>query len=108
MSEEQQVRITGTDIAAFEERLKQFSDSLPENERNVLGWLMQRAADAPDDNEVSGYLGSFSGGPGLAGPAAGFGGVSPTFQALGAQQIGRVNPGQLAGVSVVVGIGVMF
>ncbi len=101
MSDEREVRVTGTDIAALDEKLKSFGASLPESEQAVLGWLMERAAAAPVDNEVSGYFSQYAAGASALGR-------QPLYQSLGAQQLARLNPGQLAGVSVVVGVGVMF
>ncbi len=100
MSETKQVRITGNDIQSLNEKLVQFEDSLPENEKNVMGWLIQRASEAPADSDVAGYfsqLGSqqFQSSALLR---------SPAYRGLGASQIGPINPGVLAGVSIVVGV----
>jgi hypothetical protein len=101
---EQKVRVTGADIQAAGEKLDAFTSSLPENERAVIGWLMQRAEAAPPDveEEVSGYLGAIRGessiGPPVAGP------TSHIFNSLGVSQLGLLRPGQINAVSVTVGV----
>lgn len=100
MSEDKQVRITGNDIQALNDKLVKFEDSLPENEKNVLGWLIQRAAEAPVDSDVAGYFSQFGSAQVQSAPLL----RQPAYRALGAAQFGAVNPGQLAGVSIVVGV----
>ncbi len=101
MSDQREVRVTGADLVALDEKLRNLGASLPEGEQAALGWLIERAAATPLDSDVAGYFNQFS----AASPAVS---RSPLYQGLGAPQIGRLNPGQLAGVSVVVGVGVMF
>lgn len=102
---EQQVRVTGQDIEAVGEKIEALRNNLSESEQAVLGWLMQRAAEAPPDEEVSGFLGGssfqasqFSLQPGFKTALPGALGL-PGLQAGGIQR-----PGGLAAVSVTVGV----
>jgi hypothetical protein len=47
--------ITRSDIEATATRLESFVASLPEQERNVLAWIIARAQAAPEE-DVSGYV----------------------------------------------------
>jgi len=107
--DERQVRITGADIEAAGEKLRGFKQTLAPGEQAVIDWLLQRASEAPvADEEVSGY--GFHNIPGNP--------VNPQFQsnvvqqgfhqALGMTQLNHLSPGQKAGISATVGIGVSF
>jgi len=105
--DERHVRITGADIEAAGEKLRGFKQTLAPGEQAVIDWLLQRASEAPDE-EVSGY--GFHNIPGNP--------VNPQFQsnvvqqgfhqALGMTQLNHLSPGQKAGISVTVGVGVAF
>lgn len=65
MAETQSIQITGQDIESVATKLEAFGRDLPPNERVVIDWLLQRAAEAPPDDqgatEVEGYLFSTAG-----------------------------------------------
>jgi hypothetical protein len=110
VSEPEEVRITGTDIASAGEKLHAFAEGLQPGEQAVIRWLLQRAAEAPEaPGEVQGYLGQFSAArsPGLT-QFQGGGVATPMFNSLGVSHLGYANPGQLAGISATVGVGVSF
>ena len=54
-----QTRISKQDVDGVASKLEQFMDSLPEQERNVLGWILTRA-NAASEQDTAGYLGSVS------------------------------------------------
>lgn len=70
MTDEGDVRITRADIEGVSSKLESMMEELPEQERNVLGLILSRAATAAE-SEVEGF--SFSpavSGSGLEGPFA--------------------------------------
>jgi hypothetical protein len=103
MSETIPARITSGDLESVAEKLKGLSSTLTPGEQAVLGWLVDRAAEAPENSgEVQGYQGQFSA------PASAFQ-FSPsahTFQnSLGLSQFsGGLRPGGANSWSVTVGI----
>lgn len=58
MPEEDDVQITKADIEGVSSKLEAMMNDLPEQERNVLGLILTRAAAAAAESEVSGF--SFS------------------------------------------------
>jgi hypothetical protein len=105
MSDKQDVRVTGEDIASAGEKLREFAHSLPENEKAVIGWLVERAAESGSSDDVGGYLLQS---PGIAHTQVGGGVVNPTLFAAGAPQLSALRPGSLASSSVTISVGVMF
>jgi len=108
--DERQVRITGADIEAAGEKLRGFKQTLAPGEQAVIDWLLQRASQAPvADEEVSGYGFRNNVPPGLINPQFQSSVVQQGFhQALGMTQLNHRSPGQKAGISATVGIGVSF
>jgi hypothetical protein len=49
-----QTTITKQDVEGVAEKLEQFAESLPEQERNVLGWILTRAQSA-EEADVTGH-----------------------------------------------------
>lgn len=47
-----QVKVSADDIESVSGKLAEFAQGLPEGERNVVAWLMGRAAQAPVEPEV--------------------------------------------------------
>jgi hypothetical protein len=66
MTEEESARLTKDDIERVSSKLESMMEELPEQERNVLGLILTRAATA-SESEVEGF--SFS--PALSGGAFG-------------------------------------
>lgn len=85
-------RVTPEDIDALAEKLGKFAEQLPQQERNILGWIIARAS-AASEQDVSGYLSGF----GTATPSPTLqtglftGGVSPALRT--AAGLGAVRPG---------------
>jgi hypothetical protein len=48
-------RVTPEDVDAVAEKLAKFAEQLPQQERNILGWIIARAS-AASEQDVSGYL----------------------------------------------------
>lgn len=51
-------RVTPQDIDVVAEKLAKFAEQLPQQERNILGWIIARAS-AASEQDVSGYLSGF-------------------------------------------------
>lgn len=51
-------RVTPEDIDALAEKLGKFAEQLPQQERNILGWIIARAS-AASEQDVSAYLSGF-------------------------------------------------
>lgn len=66
MAEQEQTTISRQDVEHVAGKLESFMQDLPEQERNVLGWILTRAAAAPEA-DTFGYS-SFS--PALTGFAS--------------------------------------
>jgi hypothetical protein len=81
---------------------------LHRGEQAVIDWLLQRASEAPvADEEVSGY--GFHHVPSPGNPQFQSSVVQQGFhQALGMTQLNHRSPGQKAGISATVGVGVSF
>src|SRR2546430_1795753 len=78
MADQDQTTISQQEVEQVAGKLEAFMQNLPEQEQNVLGWILTRAAAAPD-TDTAGY-GSFS--PTLAGfntPIAGQLGLASGF-----------------------------
>ena len=58
-SEQPRTRISKQDVEGVAGKLESFAESLPEQERNVLGWILTRAQ-AASMEDTSGYLGEYS------------------------------------------------
>lgn len=54
-SEVPRTRITKQDVEGVADKLESFAESLPEQERNVLGWILTRAQ-AASEQDVAGYF----------------------------------------------------
>ena len=85
-------RVTPEDIDALAEKLGKFAEQLPQQERNILGWIIARAS-AASEQDVSGYLRGF--GAVALSPTLQTGlfssGVSPALRT--AAGLGAVRPG---------------
>jgi hypothetical protein len=107
MSEEREVRVNGEDIAAVADQLRAFADGLPPGQQAVIEWLLKRAANAPAEGDVQGYLGRFSA-PAEGGQAwsamQGNAAHGALFNSLGVQQLSFMNPGSLSSFSTTVGV----
>lgn len=49
-------RITREDVEAVASKLESFMEQLPEQEQDVLGWILTRAQAAPNDDTAGFYL----------------------------------------------------
>jgi hypothetical protein len=49
-----QTTISKQDVEGMSQKLEQFAEGLPEQERNVLGWILTRAQ-AAEEGDVSGH-----------------------------------------------------
>ena len=77
-------------------KLEKFAKDLPKAERDVLGWVLQRASAGSgelSDEDMKGVAGGLS----LAGPTAGF--QRPTSALLG-RSVGFTAPGDLAAARI--------
>lgn len=52
----EETRVTPDRVDALAEKLAQFTQQLPEQERNILAWILVRAS-AATEQDVTGYLG---------------------------------------------------
>lgn len=105
-----EVKVTGNDIEGVRNQLAQLHSSLPEGQQHVLEWLMQRASEAPANEEVSGYNFQFPQ-QGLsfnAGPSAFSSQHLSFYSSLGVSQLGHLGRIADAGSSVGVTGSVMF
>jgi hypothetical protein len=53
-NESPQTTITKQDVEGVAQKLEQFAEGLPEQERNVLGWILTRAQSA-EEADVTGH-----------------------------------------------------
>ncbi len=84
-------RVTPQDIDAVAEKLAKFAEQLPQQERNILGWIIARAS-AASEQDVSGYLSGL--GTALPAPTTGLYSGSALSPALRtAAGLGAVRPG---------------
>jgi hypothetical protein len=97
------VRITSSDVDSVASKLDQLAAGMTSSEQAVLGWVLQRAAEAPaDPAEVQGYQGQF-----LTAPSNfNFQSSAFSFQhSLGfASLSGGVRPGQINSWSATVSV----
>jgi hypothetical protein len=97
-------RVTPEDIDALADKLAKFAEQLPQQERNILGWIIARAS-AASEQDVSGYLSGF--GTPVSSPTLQTGlftgGVSPALRT--AAGLGAVRPGPGGASSVTVSWG---
>jgi len=57
----ERTRITKRDVEAVADKLQTFLGTLPEQERDVLGWILTRAEAAPANDDTSGYFQTLAG-----------------------------------------------
>lgn len=114
MADEQTIEVSGHDIQAVAGKLEALSKDMPPNQRVVLDWLLERAANAPGepgDTEVQGYLFSPTGiGPGstaLRGSQFTSVGREASFPTYFNQALGFAG-GRASAVTGTVSVGVRF
>lgn len=98
-NEQQENKLTLDDVNAVAGKLEQFAKDLPDQEAQVLGWIIQRAAMA-DESDVSGYaLGAVQVSPALVSTAR----LSSPFsrELANAAGFGRAPGGFAAGGSTI-------
>lgn len=96
-------RITRDDVEAVAGKLDAFMADLPEQERDVLGWILTRAQAAPDE-DTAGFYQSYSASPQQLqfatplstqlGRSAGFGAAAGTTEVTWKYSFGRAEFGQ--------------
>jgi hypothetical protein len=58
MADQDKTTISRSDVEDVASKLESFMQNLPEQEQNVLGWVLTRAAAAPDTDTAGYALGS--------------------------------------------------